>query len=138
MVTSPEPWQPLLDGLSKLRTEWPGTGWGWDPRFKCVASSFGKEIAERAREAMSGVLDREWSAATIASAPEDVRALSGRYGGVRSGQLLFTGVPVDGMSLYALWWPWGDGATISLRVGVANCNRPTELFPLVRAVFKIA
>ncbi len=42
------------------------------------------------------------------------------------------------MHLFGLWWPWGDGATISLRVGVANCDRPTELYPQIRALFKIA
>jgi hypothetical protein len=138
MVTSAEPWQPLLDDLEKLRSEWPGGGWGWDPRFKCVASSFGKEIAERARAAMKGVLEREWSGATLGDAPPEVRALAGKYGGVRAGQLLFSGRVVEGMHLYGLWWPWGDGATVSLRVGVANCQRPTEAYPQVRAVFKIA
>ena len=138
MSTDPEPWQPLLDGLTKLRGAWPGGAGGWDPRFKCVSSSFGNEIARRARDAMVGVLGTEWSVATIPGASEAVRALAGRYGGVRSGQFLFTGDVVAGMHLFGLWWPWGDGATVSLRVGVANCDRPTELYPLVRALFKIA
>jgi hypothetical protein len=138
METPPQPWQPLLDALEKLRADWPGTGWAWDPRFKSVASSFGKEIAGRARAAMSGVLDSEWSSATIDSASPDIRTLAGRFGGVRTGQLLFTGEMTDGMYLFGLWWPWGDGSTISLRVGVANCTRTTEVYPQVRAVFKIA
>lgn len=137
-MATPEPWQPLLDALTKLRGAWPGGGWGWDPRFKCVSSSFGNEIAQRAREALAGVLGTEWSAANISGAPDPVRALSGRYGGVRSGQFLFVGEVVAGMNLFGLWWPWGDGATVSLRVGVANCDRPTELYPQVRALFKIA
>ena len=139
MATPTEAWQPLLDGLERLREAWPGTGWSWDPRFKCVTSSFGKEIAERARAAMAGILDGEWSPDSINQAPDEIRTLAARFGGVRSGQLLFTGELVGGpMHLFALWWPWGDGATISLRVGVANCDRPTELYPQVRAVFKIA
>jgi hypothetical protein len=134
-----EAWQPLLDGLERLREAWPGTGWSWDPRFKCVTSSFGKEIADRARAAMAGVLDGEWSPDSINQAADEIRTLAARFGGVRQGQLLFTGEVVGGrMHLFALWWPWGDGATISLRVGVANCDRPTELFPKVRALFNIA
>ncbi len=139
MSSPSEAWQPLLDGLDQLRGVWPGGGWSWDPRFKCVTSSFGKDIAERARQAMTGVLDAEWSAATINQAPDEIRTLSARFGGVRQGQLLFTGDAVGGpMHLFALWWPWGDGATISLRVGVANCDRPTELYPQIRALYKIA
>jgi hypothetical protein len=138
MANSPEPWQPLLDSLERLRSQWPGGGWAWDARFKCVASSFDKEIAERARAAMAGVLDSEWTATSISGSPPDVRALAGRYGGIRTGQMMFTGAAADGMYLFGLWWPWGDGATISLRVGVANCHRPTDVYPTVRAVFRIA
>jgi len=53
MSSPSEAWQPLLDGLSQLRVAWPGGAWSWDPRFKCVNSSFGKDIAERARQAMT-------------------------------------------------------------------------------------
>jgi hypothetical protein len=137
METPAEPWQPLLDRLTKLRAAWPGGGWGWDARFKCVSASFGKEIVIRVRDAMSGVLTTEWSSTNIDKAPGDVRALSTKYGGVRTGQFLFSGEPVAGMFLFGLWWPWGDGATISLRVGVANSDRPVELFPKVRAVFGV-
>ena len=117
MASPTEAWQPLLDGLERLREAWPGTGWSWDPRFKCVTSSFGKEIADRARAAMVGVLDGEWSPVSINQAPDEIRTLAARFGGVRTGQLLFTGELVGGpMHLFALWWPWGDGKTISIRV----------------------
>ena len=138
MASDPEVWQPLLDGLEQLRVAWPGGGWSWDPRFKCVTSSFGKEIAPRARDAMAGTLASEWTATNLQDAPEGVKALAAKFGGVREGQFLFTGTAAGAMHLFGLWWPWGDGATVSLRVGVANCDRPTELYPLVRAVFKIA
>jgi hypothetical protein len=138
MSSPSEAWQPLLDGLGRLRVAWPGGGWSWDPRFKCVTSSFGKDIADRARASMAGVLDGEWSSTTINQAPDETRTLAARFGGVRDGQLLFTGDVVEGrMHLFALWWPWGDGTTVSLRVGVANCDRPTELYPQIRALFKI-
>ena len=139
MSSPTEAWQPLLDGLDRLREAWPGSSWSWDPRFKCVTSSFGKEIADRARAAMAGALDSEWSTDSINQAPDEIRTLAARFGGVRPGQLLYTGELVGGrMHLFALWWPWGDGATVSLRVGVANCDRPTELFPQIRALFNIA
>jgi hypothetical protein len=138
MSIAPELWQPLLEKLAKLRAAWPGAAWGWDPRFKCVASSFGKEIAPRVREAMVGVLTAEWTASTILGAPDDVRVLADRHGGIRSEQLFFTGDVVAGMRLFGLWWPWGDGATVSLRVGIANCDRPNEAFPQVRALFNIS
>ncbi len=139
MSSPSEAWQPLLDGLGRLRAAWPGGAWSWDPRFKCVSSSFGKELTDQAREAMVGVLDGEWSSDSINQAPDEIRTLAARFGGIRPGQLLFTGAAGgERMHLFALWWPWGDGATVSLRVGVANCDRPTELYPQIRALFKIA
>ena len=128
----------MLDRLMKVRSAWPGSAWGWDARFKCASASFSKEIDARVRAAIADALPREWTSSTIASAPDDIRALSTRYGGVRTGQSVFTGDSGDSSLLYGLWWPWGDNDTVSLRVGVANCDRPTELFPLIRAVFNIA
>jgi hypothetical protein len=137
MSTSVEPWQPILDVLGGLRAAWPVADWTWDPRFKCVTSSFAASFIPAAREVLTGTVPTEWTAATVVSAPDDVRALSDRYGGLRPGQLLFTGEKVAGMNLFALWWPWGDGSMLSIRIGIANAQRPTELYPLVRSLFGI-
>ena|SRR5437762_10047349 len=138
MSTPPEPWQPLLDSLVELKSGWPGVGWSWDNRFRCVSSSFDKKISARVLGVTTEMLGTQWTDANLAAAPADVRALAERYGGVRAGQMLLTGdLVAGGMRLYGLWWPWGDGATVSLRVGIANCDRPTELLPQLRALFGI-
>lgn len=137
MSTPVEPWQPLLDALAKLHAAWPGAGWSWDGRFKCVTSSFEKALGPGVRAAMAEALPAEWSSSSLGSAPDDLRALADRYGGLRSGQLFFNGEAVAGLRLFALWWPWGDGATISVRIGIANSDRPAELYPQVRALFGI-
>ena len=138
MTTVPQPWQPLLDALAQLKAGWPGVGWTWDGRFRCVSSSFDKKVAPRVLEVTAAMLGAQWTATNIGGAPADVRAQADRCGGVRAGQMLLAGDDVvAGMRLYALWWPWGDGATISLRVGVANSDRPNELFPELRALFGV-
>ena len=35
-----------------------------------------------------------------------------------AGQLLLTSAPSDGVGIYCAWWPWGNGKTISIRLGV--------------------
>ena len=138
MQTLPEPWQPLLDSLVKLRDGWPGVGWGWDARFRCVSSSFDKKIAARVLELTAATLQTQWTTDNFAAAPDDVRVLAERYGGVRAGQMVLAGSDVVvGMRLFGLWWPWGDGSTISLRLGIANSDRPNELFPQLRALFGV-
>jgi hypothetical protein len=134
------PPHPLLDALARLRAAWPGIGWSWDGRFRCLASSFDRKIAERVREVMADALGPEsgaWTAAHIASAPPAVRALADRHGGVRAGQMLLTGAAAGDLRLYALWWPWGDATTISLRVCIENGDREPGLLPRVRALFDI-
>ena len=137
MSTSAESWQPILDTLAQLRSAWPATDWTWDTRFKCVASSVTSDVAPAARTLLTAAVPSEWTAAGFGAAPEEVRALETRCGDLRAGQLLLTGVPVDGMILFGMWWPWGDGSQVSVRLGVANCPRTKELYPLVRAVFGI-
>jgi hypothetical protein len=136
--SSEESWQPILDALGQVRSAWPAAEWTWDPRFKCVASSFATDMAAAARGALTPAVPSEWTPAKFANAPDDIRALEARCGDLRAGQLLMTANPVDGMMLFGMWWPWGDGSQVSVRLGVANCTRTKELYPLIRAVFGIA
>lgn len=138
MPTSTEPWQPIVDTLAQLRAAWPSRDWTWDPRFKCVTSSVPADAADAARGILATTVPSEWSDTTFATAPAEVRALSERCGEVRPGQALMTASPVAGMILFAMWWPWGDGSKVSIRLGVANSDRPKDLYPLVRSLFGIA
>lgn len=133
-----EPWQPLLDAMDRLRQSWPGGDWSWDHRIKCVTSTIEAAEEPRARQAVLACLPQVWAADSLASAPDAVRALAEAKGGLRPGQLLFCGPPAEGMIAYGLWWPWGDRSRISGRFGVANSDRPKELFPLIRALFGIS
>ena len=36
--------------------------------------------------------------------------------------MLSTG-PINGLMVFGLWWPWGDGETTSLRVGLADVEQ---------------
>jgi hypothetical protein len=38
---------------------------------------------------------------------------------------------------YGLWWPWGDGMTISLRVGIAGVDESHDLMNKLREVFGV-
>ncbi|HUG37588.1 MAG TPA: hypothetical protein VML54_11590 [Candidatus Limnocylindrales bacterium] len=135
MAASPEPWQPLLDALAPLRSGWPAPDWTWDPRLECATSPFDVSLAPRVRDALAPALPAEWTATSISGAPDGVRALSTRSGSLRANQLLLTGPEVAGMFPFALWWPWGDGARVSVRVGIASAERPKELSASIRALF---
>jgi hypothetical protein len=132
-----EPWQPILDALANLRDAWPAREWTWDHRFKCATSSVPSDAATTAKTVLLAATPSEWTAASFATASESVRALGERCGELRPGQSLFTAAPVAGMTLFAMWWPWGDGSKVSIRLGVAGSDRPKDLYPLIRAAFGI-
>jgi hypothetical protein len=90
-----------------------------------------------ARAAMTEVLTTSWTAQTLAAAPEDVRKVAEGCGGVRSSQLLFWGGDTGAPGAFGLWWPWGDGTTVSLRIGLHDIDQPKERYPKLRDIFGI-
>ena len=133
-----EDWDLLFKALALLRERWPGSAlvWTYDRRLKGVTSSIPLTREADARAAMTGVLPTVWSVDTLPGAPEDARALIEKCGGLRAAQLLFWGGGA-GPGAFGLWWPWGDGTSVSLRVGLHHVDLPKERYPRLRDVFGI-
>jgi hypothetical protein len=132
-----DPWQELFEALDRLKAKWPAKDWTYDRRLKCVASSIPINLEAEARAAMTEVLPTSFGAQSLAGAPETVRKLAEGCGGVRSSQLLFWGGEPGGAGAFGLWWPWGDGTTVSLRIGLHDVDLPKERYPKLRDVFGI-
>jgi hypothetical protein len=137
MTTSAESWQSLFEGLAKVREGWPVKEWGWDGRLRCVSSSISAEAEPAARGAIAAALPTEWTSATLAGAPENVRALADRCGGLRPGQALLSTPSTGGPAAYGLWWPWGDGTAISLRIGLTDFDPVDKPYPRLRETFGV-
>jgi hypothetical protein len=137
MVGAEAQWESLFAGLEKLRTAWPSAEWGYDRRFKCVMSTITIDQQAEARAASAGILPLSFGADTLAGAPPGARALAEQYGGVRSGQLLFWGGESGAPGAFGLWWPWGDGKSISLRIGLHDVDTPKVRYPQLRELFGI-
>jgi len=130
-----EGWQPLFDRLTKLKSMWPTRGWTWDNRFNSVTSSFTVEQEKDARTAVAELFVEQWSSSTIARAPAPLREIAERTGGVRSGQVVLSTATLVGVTGFGLWWPWGDGETISLRVGLIEPDPAREPYVKFRDLF---
>jgi hypothetical protein len=102
-----------MEQLEKLRATWPGSAWSWDARFGMIASTFTAAQEADARASAMLAFPRGWTAKSIDTAPPEIIALATKSGGLRAGQRLLGG---DG-GLYALWWPWGGGDKVTLRIG---------------------
>lgn len=138
MSNTSEPWQPILDTLIELRDAWPHKEWTWDHRIKGLSSTLPPDTVSKGEPPLLKAVPQVWTTETLAQAPAHVAGLTERCGALRPGQRMFTRDPVEGMVLFGLWWPWGDGVTVGVRLGVANCDRPKELYPAIRALFNIA
>ena len=119
-----EDWQQLV----ALRATWPGGAWSWDARFGMVASMFEAAQESLARASATLAFPRGWTVKSLDTAPPELVALAGKTGGLRAGQRLLGGD--DG--LYGLWWPWGGGDKVTLRIGLVD-REATEL----RALFDV-
>jgi hypothetical protein len=120
------PTEGLFEVLGRLRTSWPKRGWSWDSRVSCVASSFGHDLMEEARQAAAIAFPYEWTKPTLQSAPPIIRDIAERTGGVRADQRLLATQPFGKLIAYGMWWPWGDEITISLRIGLAGSGASYE------------
>ncbi len=105
-------WGLLVGPLAKLKATWPGGAWSWDARFSTIASTFEATAEAAARASAMLAFPHGWTAKTIDTAPPELVALAARTG-LRAGQRLLAG----DAGLFGLWWPWGGGDKITLRIG---------------------
>jgi len=90
--------------------------WKWDHRFEAFLAEFSVDKRDEFRSILERDFSNVWDSSNIREAPDIVKMCSNRFGGLRSGQLLFTTGPSQDVFICGAWWPWGDGRTISLRI----------------------
>jgi hypothetical protein len=127
----------LLHALKDVRATWPMRGWSWDGRWSCISSSFSVELEPKARAAIAPVLTNEWGPLTLARAPSPIREVAERTGGLRAGQAILASAASADIFAYGLWWPWGDGMTTSLRVGLGGVSASQEALQRLRDAFGV-
>lgn len=99
-------------------TDWPGEAWDWDGRMGCPISVIRGSAQDAVLRRMRDVLNIELDGANPTPVPRACLSIIRENGGLRSGQRAFFDVRADGKIRYALWWPWGDPAVASVRIGL--------------------
>lgn len=80
---------------------------------------------------------RGWTTKSLDNAPLEMKAIADRTGGLRQGQRLLAGDEMFAPKLYGLWWPWGSGDTITLRIGLDGIDGKTEPMLSIRRMFAV-
>ena len=113
--------------------------WDWDSRFGAVVTSFSKEDEEAVFSMLKKHFDEEYDNNRISAAESNVQRLAGSFGGVRAGQKLFIKKDDDTYIIFGAYWPWGNGTTVSLRIGIKAADNVTasdmELAGMVKSWF---
>ncbi len=107
-----------LEKLSRelLSASWGAFSWKWDHRFEAFLAEFSADNGDEFRAILERDFSNVWDSSNIREAPDIVQMCNDNFGGLRSGQLLFTTDSSQDIFVYGAWWPWGDGKTISLRI----------------------
>jgi hypothetical protein len=126
----------LFTTLARLREEWPSRSWSWDGRLPTATSAVTSSQLEQARAVVDRTFPHRLDKATLGDAPEAVRALVDRSGGLRDAQLAFY-LEAAPFIAFGLWWPWGGGSHVSLRVGLIGAEADPALAQRLRDSFGV-
>lgn len=94
--------------------------WRWDKEFNLALTVIDRQDEIMIELPITLEFNHKWDFTTINSADASIRDFFQSGFGVVPGQKLFTMDPVKGIVLFAAWWPWGDDARISLRLGLVS------------------
>lgn len=117
----------LFLSLEQFRRVWPKQGWSWDYRFSTIASSFHVDLTSEAERALATTFTELFDHRSIGNAPDHLQDIADSVGGVRADQRVYTMKTQGRLVPYALWWPWGDEITISLRIGLTGYVSEADL-----------
>ena len=92
--------------------------WEWDDYIGAVLSKFNVKHSAYVGRILDSCFASKWIDTDIAKAPASVRELADSLGGLRETQRLYVTSSEDKITAFGAWWPWGDGQTISIRIGL--------------------
>lgn len=109
--------------------------WTWDDRFHAALSTFPRRAAPEAQALLRQHLPGHWTSDSLRDAPPAVLTIAASLGGLRADQELLLSDLDRSVVLCACWWPWGDAATVSLRLTLSlerlpEADRPRLLSEL--------
>ena len=98
--------------------------WEWDGYIGAFLATFAIDRAGRIEAICDKYFMSQWDRESLPKAPPSVRAVAETFRGLRTDQKLLMTRPDQFLMAFGAWWPWGDGRTISLRIGLVTDGVP--------------
>ena len=101
--------QNLREKLSPLISEWQ-----WEERFCALQGAFSSDKSEAVQAILNEYFAQTWTHKSLKKASEDTKKQAGAFASLSKTQCLYS--ESEATNLLAAWWPWGHGATVSVRL----------------------
>lgn len=98
--------------------------WEWDDYIGSMLTVISSASVPEASRILDSWFFSRWDPSTLSSAPDRVQTIADALGGLRPKQHLLVSEVDPHVMVYAAWWPWGDGDTVSIRIGLVTTNIP--------------
>ena len=97
--------------------------WRMEEQQSVLLTEFSWEKKERILTTLRRIFNDEWHKKNIKKAPKSLKSELGELANLSKEQLIFTKPATDDFpALAVIWWPWGHGATYSMRIKILNSN----------------
>lgn len=100
--------------------------WKWDDRFNTALAEFDVNDQKDILKIIETHMGDIWDGGNFQKAPEIIQLVIKFFGGLHPGQELYTTNPERDDLLLCAWWPWGNGQTISIRLGIFGQTLTSE------------
>ncbi|MFT2090240.1 hypothetical protein [Paraglaciecola sp. 2405UD69-4] len=127
-----------LHGKSALDALTPIVKWKYDNFHKVMLAEFSVDKEEQVLITLQQIFPDSWDAKSIKKAPPKVKHYAGPFAKLVKKQKLLSANPDNHPRVMAAWWPWGHGATVSVRLFLTNTEpyvEETSLFSKLRNLF---
>lgn len=106
----------LRDRAASIIEALPGAKWEYDDRFLTALYCYETDKSEQINTVLSEMLEQHWDFKSFKKGGKTVKKLVKELAGLKKDQFLYTSG--EELLIYAVLWPWGDGTTVSLRIGL--------------------
>jgi oxalate decarboxylase/phosphoglucose isomerase-like protein (cupin superfamily) len=94
--------------------------WKYDDFHNVMLAEFSVDKQDQVLFTLQQILPVNWDVKTIKKAPEEVKHYAGAFSKLVKQQKLFSTNIEHHPKVMAAWWPWGHGATVSVRLFLTN------------------
>ncbi|MFC1611130.1 hypothetical protein ACFL6C_09235 [Myxococcota bacterium] len=99
--------------------------WEWDDHLQTALTTVDTADCSTMHSLLEQAFPYHWDVKTVTSVPQPVAELLSMLGGLRNSQELFTGNAEHNALVFAAWWPWNNGQSVSVRIGTTDPSQAT-------------